>query len=323
MDGQRKALLVASTGGHLEQMTRLEPCLQPPFAAIEYATFETEQSVSLLRGKTIHYVRTIPPRGLAEALSALPAALEVVRKGEFTDVISTGSGVAVPFLLAAAGLGKRIHYIESAARSQGPSLSGRLVSRLPSARLYTQYPNWAGRRWKYRGSVFDGFTCDGATRPTGRPARAVVTLGTMRSYSFGRAVDAVQRILAELGASDAVVLWQVGDTPTTERGINAHRYLPARQLSDAIRDADLVFSHAGIGSCLQILDAGHAPILFSRAATRGEHVDDHQQFIAKELGSRGLAVSREPEDLTVGDVVTAMSRRISKEQNDRPFLLQD
>ena len=48
MGDARKALLVASTGGHLEQLTRLERAMRPAVNEAEYATFDDPQSRSLL-----------------------------------------------------------------------------------------------------------------------------------------------------------------------------------------------------------------------------------------------------------------------------------
>lgn len=329
MGDARKALLVASTGGHLEQLTRLERAMRPAVNEAEYATFDDPQSRSLLAGRCVHTVDYIPPRGLAKALQAERPALRILRDGGFTDVVSTGSAIAVPFLSAASMLGLRCHYIESAARAEGPSLSGRLVSTLPGIYLYTQYPFWAERRWQYRGSVFDRYHLSprasraSLATDSGRINRVVVTLGTMRRYPFTRAVRAVQRTLAALGAADREILWQVGDTPAEGLGIDAHRLVPAADLRAAIREADLVVAHAGIGSCLQILDAGRAPVLLPRRASLGEHVDDHQRMIAFELDRRRLAVSRDPDLLEAADVVEATSRRVVSDPDSAvPFRLQ-
>lgn len=322
MSSTRKALLVAATGGHLEQLTRLEQSFEPGFGAAEYATFDDAQSRSLLAGRRVHYVNHIAPRDLRGASHALRPAFNIIRRGGFTDVISTGSGIAVPFLFASMVLRVRGHYIESAARSDGPSLSGRLVSGMPGVRLYSQYPNWASGSWQYVGSVFDGFHPTEPVRPPRAPHRVVVTLGTMRRYPFRRAVDAVHRVLSQVCGPNADILWQVGDTPVDDLGIAAKNLIPATEMQAAIKAADLVVAHSGIGSCLQILDAGHTPILLSRRKAHNEHVDDHQLMIARELNRRDLAVSRSPENLAPADVVRAMSRKVHKLPTPSPFVLQ-
>lgn len=323
MAARRKALLVASTGGHLEQLTRLERSVHPAFDEAEYATFDDAQSRSLLDGRVVHTVDYIKPRGLKQALQAQAPALRILSQGGFTDVVSTGAAIAVPFLMAGRAIGLRSHYIESAARSDGPSLAGRMVSRLPGVYLYSQYPMWAEGRWQYRGAVFDRYRLSERAQSRRGAQRVVVTLGTMRGYSFRRAVDAVQRVLAEVASDDVEVLWQVGQTPVDDLDIDGKELVPAAEIRQAIAEADLVFAHAGIGSCLQILDAGRAPVLLPRRADQNEHIDDHQKMIAFELDRRRLAVSRDPELLTAADAIESMSRTVATDLDFvLPFRLQ-
>ena len=154
-----------------------------------------------------------------------------------------------------------------------------------------------------------------------RADKVVVTLGTMRKYPFRRAVEAVRAVLADVAAADAEVLWQVGDTPIDDLGIRVYDMVPSHEMRLAIGEADLVFAHAGIGSCLQILDGGHSPVLLPRRSGHGEHIDDHQLLIAKELDSRGLAVSRDPLQLTADDAVVAMRRRVDTSGQPKDFEL--
>src|SRR5262245_21964567 len=116
-------LLVASTGGHLEELERLSRRIEPASRGVAWATFDDEQSRSLLAGQQVHTVEFVPPRGYLPAIRNLRAAWQILRDGQFTRVVSTGAGVAIPFLLL--GRLRRIecHYIESAARSLGPSLT--------------------------------------------------------------------------------------------------------------------------------------------------------------------------------------------------------
>lgn len=317
----RKVLLVTSTGGHLEELTQLEPRLRPSCDEVHYSTFDDQHSRSLLRDRDVRFVERIPPRGWREAVRVAVPARRILREGHYTDVISTGSAIAVPFLTQARMMGMRGHYIESAARSEGPSVTGRIVARIPGVHLYTQYENWAGNGWLHRGSVFDRFVALDSRRTSSSASRVVVTLGTMRRYPFRRAVDAVLSILAEVARPDADILWQVGDTPVADLGIRGHEMLPAKEMGDAIGEADLVFAHAGIGSCLQILDRGRAPVLLPRLSEKGEHIDDHQLLIARELDHRRLAVSRDPLALTARDAFEAMGRQVATAGMPRDFQL--
>ena len=77
----------------------------------------------------------------------------------------TGAGVAMSFFLPATAAGLECTYIESATRTHGPSLTGRMVARMPRARLYTQHPSWANDTWRYGGSIFDAFGAEPAAGP--------------------------------------------------------------------------------------------------------------------------------------------------------------
>ena len=309
-----RTLLVAATGGHLEQLFRIRQRFSPASGETRWVTFDDPQSRSLLKDEDVRHVPYVPPRGYREAAGAFPTAFKILREGRFDRLVSTGAGVALPFFVAARALGVPSHYIESAARADGPSLTGRMVARIPGVHLYSQYAAWAGGRWSYRGSLFDSFAVE-ETPPV--PIRkVVVTLGTMRSYGFNRLVDRLVEVLPEVLEPDAEVLWQLGATALDEaalaarfRGTVASSY-PNSELRAAIAEADLVVAHSGIGSAITALELGKRPVLVPRRVAFDEHVDEHQALIARELGSRDLAVSREADALTAEDLRRAAAGRV-------------
>ena len=316
-----RTLLVASTGGHLDELARLRPRLVPAADDAHWVTFDDAHSRSLLAGETVHVVDHIPPRGYLGVARTVRFAASLLRRGDYARVVSTGAAIAIPFLTAARALGIEAHYIESAARTERPSLTGTVVSRLPGVRLYSQYAGWPDRRWHCRGSLFDGFESSQRSRPPVMAQRVVVTLGTMRDYGFRTAVERLARELAEVLSPDAEVLWQVGATDLTGLGIQGRQLVPMHELRAAMADADLVVAHAGIGSTLGALEAGHCPVLLPRRFSRGEHVDDHQVLIADALSQRKLAVARDAAEVTAADLVTAMATSVNRDPNPRPFLL--
>jgi UDP-N-acetylglucosamine--N-acetylmuramyl-(pentapeptide) pyrophosphoryl-undecaprenol N-acetylglucosamine transferase len=50
------------------------------------------------------------------------------------------------------------------------------------------------------------------------------------------------------------VLWQTGDTDTSDLGINGHDAIPERDLIQAMQEADVVVAHAGVGTALAALE---------------------------------------------------------------------
>jgi UDP-N-acetylglucosamine transferase subunit ALG13 len=129
----------------------------------------------------------------------------------------------------------------------------------------------------------------------------------MRTYGFRRAVEAILRTLPDVVTPDARVLWQVGVTDVSDLQIEALNAVLAASLKTAIAAADLVIAHAGVGSTLTALDQGFAPVLLTRRKIYDEMVDDHQLMLAGELHRRGLAVTRDPDELTPHDLLRAMT----------------
>lgn len=310
-----KSLLVASAGGHLEELWLLRPRLGELGEDVTWVTWETPQSRTLLRGERKIFVRFPRPRDARATLAIARLASRVLALGGWSDVVSTGSLPAVPFLAMARLRGIRAHFIESAARVDAPSLSARILEGTPGVHRYAQYRSWDRRSWQYRGSVFDSFA-PGADRPTAL-RRVVVTVGSSR-YDFKRALAAVRRALPP----EADVVWQTGASDVTGLGIDARPYLLPGELSSAMAAADLVIAHAGVGSALAAMQAGRCPVLIPRRRAEGEHVDDHQLQLAAELAARGLASVAEPEELDYPLLEAAAARRVRVHRAPPPFLLE-
>lgn len=298
------AVLVANTGGHLRELHELAPRFG--LDQVAWMTFDDEQSRSLLAGERVHHLAWTGSRDYANTARNMGAALSHLRAESYDTVISTGAAVALSVLPVARALGMQCHYVESATRTEHPSMTGRLLTAVPGVHRYSQYDTWAGGRWSYAGSVFDGFA---PTPP--RPVelrRVVVALGTMRQWSFRTAVE---RLLTVLPAG-VEVTWQTGHTDVSGLDIDARPLLSATELSRLMAEADLVIAHAGVGSSLDALSAGHRPLLLPRRSSRGEHVDDHQASVARELVRRDLAVAAEAPEITRQHLLDAASRRVER-----------
>jgi UDP-N-acetylglucosamine transferase subunit ALG13 len=312
-------LLVSSVGGHLTQLHRLLPRLEAIDAERRWVTFDSPQSRSLLAEEDAIFLDYAGPRDAKMLLRHSLVARRLFRGGHrYSTVISTGSGIALSFLPLARVCGASCHFIESFTRSDGPSLTGRILGRVPGISLYAQYHSWARGRWKYAGSVFDAFVPLADPRPSAEVRRVVVTLGTMEDYGFRRLLE---RLLAIL-PSGSEVLWQVGCTDVSGLALEAHRQLPAATLRRAMEDADVVVAHAGCGSSVSALEAGKTPVLVPRSAAHGENVDDHQRLLATELAERGLAVVSDVETLSLADLQVAARSRVSAEASVVPFRLE-
>lgn len=299
--------MVASSGGHLAQLHALAPRIPGVHRdRCTWVTFDTPQSRSLLEGEDVVYVSYTAPRDWRNAARNLIPAHRLLSDGRFGHVISTGSGIALTFLPMARAKGLSTTYVESAARSEGPSLTGRVLAQIPGVQLGTQYRSWADDRWAYVGSVLDEYSAVSRGHvPVIR--RVVVTLGTI-PYGFRRLVDR----LVELVPAGVSVTWQTGATDVSSLPLAGRSEMPRHELHAAIHDADVVVAHAGTGSALAALEAGKCAVLVPRERAHREHVDDHQQQIAAELAGRGLALNRSVAELTPADFRTAASLGIER-----------
>ena len=90
--------------------------------------------------------------------------------------------------------------------------------------------------------------------------------------------------------------------------VGAYDFLPFHRMLELIELADVVVSHAGVGSIMCALRAGHTPIVFPRLKRHAETVDDHQAELAEALADRGnVIVAWTPADL-VAAVAAARPR---------------
>src|SRR3954451_5172866 len=128
-------MLVASTGGHLKQLYRLSSALPLPGPFV-WVTFDTPQSRSLLVSENVQFVPFVGGRDPLNVLRNLRWAHRVFGRHDIGTVVSTGSAVAIPYFATARARRRRAIYIESAARTDGPSLSARIISRIPGVELY-------------------------------------------------------------------------------------------------------------------------------------------------------------------------------------------
>lgn len=127
---------------------------------------------------------------------------------------------------------------------------------------------------------------------------------TCGSSHFG--FDRMMEALAALPAEELEVQHGPAQPPPGAVGIP---FLPFDDVMARIQAADIVVSHAGVGSILCTIRAGHTPVIFPRLKRFRETVDDHQEELAEALARQGSAiVARSGEDL-VRALLTVPPRR--------------
>jgi len=297
---------VASTGGHLAQLVRWSELLRVRRDSV-FATFDSEQSRSLLDGRRVVLLDYVPPRGFRQTIAATARLMRRTRDEQFDVVLTTGAAVSLAAYALARLRRIPVVYIESVSRFDGPSATGRILERLPGVRRYSQHAAWAGRPgWRQGPSLLDDYAAvpvavDPSAR-AGRSGRKVfVSLGTIRPYRFDALVDAVRE---QLRPEDEVT-WQLGVTDRSDLPGRSSGEVGAGEFDELVGGSDVFVTHAGVGTLLRALELGVRPVVVPRRAERGEHVDDHQLQVAHELADRGLVLLREPGELSSTDLEPA------------------
>lgn len=125
-----KVMVVASAGGHFKYAQSLNPFLQN-YSNISWATFRTATTISecTKQGKKTYWAYSPTNRNLVNLMRNLYLALRIFQTQEKPDlVVSTGAGIAVPFLLIARWLYNiDTIFIESKTRLYDLSLSAKIL----------------------------------------------------------------------------------------------------------------------------------------------------------------------------------------------------
>ena len=140
----------------------------------------------------------------------------------------------------------------------------------------------------------------------------LVTVGLM--YGFERLVKEMDEIV---GGMDEAVMMQIGETTYKPKNARYLRVTSNEEIDRLYENARVVVCHAGVGSILTALEYGKPVIAVPRRKKYGEHVDDHQLEIARELGKDGrITVVCDVEDLekVLGDVSTDFKTSVENER---------
>lgn len=146
-------LLVCSSGGHLLQLHALRDSWRGYSHA--WVTTDRSDTRSLLSEEAVHFAYGPTTRNIPNLLRNLVLAWRLIRKLRPGVLITTGAGLAVPFVWVARLHGTRVVFVESFTRVDKPSLSCRLAAPA-TARVYVQWPalRSALPRARYAGSIF-------------------------------------------------------------------------------------------------------------------------------------------------------------------------
>jgi UDP-N-acetylglucosamine--N-acetylmuramyl-(pentapeptide) pyrophosphoryl-undecaprenol N-acetylglucosamine transferase len=276
------ALFVVSSGGHLQEALLLRDTLglSPDSHFITHAN---PQTLSLLAGTSSFFVKNVSSRAWGGMLKVVPSILKVNRGLKYDIVISTGAAIAISAIPLHLFLRKKYFYFESLTRVNRPSMTGKILELFPSIKKFSPSARNFSSKWSLGPNILDSYSV-GVRKELPQKIKIFVTVGTITNYRFDRLIDQVLRIV---GPGDEIT-WQIGCTSRSDLPGRVHTTIPKQQLLEIARQSDVVFSHCGIGTLLDLLEIGVRPIVLARLQKFGEHVDDHQVQAVKTFAKLDL-----------------------------------
>lgn len=145
-----KLCLVCSSGGHFLQLYSLKE-LWEQYDHF-WVTFPYSDTQSLLENKKKYWAHCPTNRNIKNFIKNLFLASKILREEKPNVIISTGAGVAVPFMYLGRLFGIKTLFIESLTRVESLSLSGKLVYPVTPYFL-VQWPELAS---KYKKTTYFG-----------------------------------------------------------------------------------------------------------------------------------------------------------------------
>jgi len=150
MENKIKLCLVSSSGGHFSELYFLKGF----WGKYEHfwVTFDREDTEFVLKSEQVYFAFQPTNRHFSNFFRNFFQALKILRRENPDFVISTGAGVGVPFIYAAKFFKTKTIFIETLARVEKLSLSGKLAY-FAADHFITQWPHLAK---KYKKAVFKG-----------------------------------------------------------------------------------------------------------------------------------------------------------------------
>lgn len=142
--------LIASSGGHLEQLWALGDW----WSAHDrfWVTFPSEDARERLAGERVYPAYHPTTRNVPNLLRNLSLARRILDAERPDVIVSTGAAVAVPFFLVGRWLGCRLVWIEVIDRVDSPSWTGRVLGPFADAVAL----QWEAQRRHYPNGVVIG-----------------------------------------------------------------------------------------------------------------------------------------------------------------------
>jgi beta-1,4-N-acetylglucosaminyltransferase len=133
------------------------------------------------------------------------------------------------------------------------------------------------------------------------------TVGSHPTFKFERLLRALERLDGE----ELEVQYGPGRPPVN--ATEAVPWMSFAEIAAHMERASHVVSHAGVGTILCAIGAGHVPVVFPRLRRFDETVDDHQLDLARKLVGTGRVIVIESAEGLAGAVREGPARGAASE----------
>ncbi len=142
----------------------------------------------------------------------------------------------------------------------------------------------------------------------------LVTVGT-HEQQFNRLVEYIDKWAGE---HDEEVIVQTGYSTYRPKHCVWQNFYKQAEMDKFVRDARVVVTHGGPCCYIEVVNLGKVPIVVPRRHSLGEHVDDHQLEIGRELKKQRHNIILIEDINDLGDILTRYDE-IIKGMDARPY----
>lgn len=115
-----------------------------------------------------------------------------------------------------------------------------------------------------------------------------VTVGT-HEQPFNRLIQKVDELVRD-GKIKEKVFMQIGFSTYIPRYCKWSKVIGYDEMTKYMQEADVIITHGGPATYMQVLQWGKQPIVVPRQAKYKEHVNDHQLDVTKQIQGKGYPV---------------------------------
>ncbi|MDT2877633.1 glycosyltransferase [Lactococcus lactis] len=126
-----------------------------------------------------------------------------------------------------------------------------------------------------------------------------VTVGT-HEQPFNRLIQKIDELVRD-GEIEDDVFMQIGYSTYEPKYTKWKKIIGYDEMSDYLMKSDVVITHGGPSTYMQVLQNGKIPIVVPRREEFNEHVNDHQLWVSKQVIDKGypLILCEDTENLSI------------------------